>query len=33
MKPRNRIHFGTLMDAFMAGYAPARVCPFWPEEN
>ena len=33
MKPRNRIHFGTLMDAFMAGYAPARVCPFWPEEK
>lgn len=33
IKPRNRIHFGTLMDAFMAGYAPARVCPFWPEEK
>lgn len=30
IKPRNRVHFGTLMDAFMAGYAPARICPFWP---
>ncbi len=30
IKPRNRIHFGTLMDAFLAGYAPARVCVFWP---
>lgn len=30
IKPRNRIHFGTLMDAFLAGYAPARVCLFWP---
>ncbi len=33
IKPRNRVHFGTLMDAFLAGYAPARICPFWPEEN
>lgn len=30
IKPRNRAHFGTLMDAFLAGYAPARVCVFWP---
>ena len=30
IKPRNRVHFGTLMDAFLAGYAPARVCVFWP---
>jgi endonuclease YncB( thermonuclease family) len=30
IKPRNRVHFGTLMDAFLAGYAPARVCEFWP---
>lgn len=33
MKPRNRIHFGTLMDAFMAGYAPARVCPSGRRKN
>lgn len=31
IKPRNRVHFGTLMDAFLAGYAPARICIFWPE--
>ncbi|MDE7242244.1 thermonuclease family protein [Desulfovibrio sp.] len=31
IKPRNRVHFGTLMDAFLAGYAPARVCLFWPD--
>lgn len=30
IKPRNRVNFGNLMDAFLAGYAPARVCPFWP---
>ncbi|MBQ3060569.1 MAG: thermonuclease family protein [Desulfovibrio sp.] len=30
IKPRNRVYYGTLMDAFLAGYAPARVCPFWP---
>ncbi|MDR2744597.1 MAG: thermonuclease family protein [Desulfovibrio sp.] len=30
VKPRNRVYFGTLMDAFLAGYAPARVCLFWP---
>ena len=30
IKPRNRVIFGTLMDAFTAGYAPARPCPFWP---
>lgn len=33
IKPRNRVNFGTLMDAFMAGYAPARVCVFWPPEQ
>ncbi len=32
IKPRNRIYFGTLMDAFLAGYAPARACPFWPAQ-
>ena len=31
IKPRNRVHFGTLMDAFLAGYAPARACLFWPD--
>jgi endonuclease YncB( thermonuclease family) len=30
IKPRNRIYFGTLMDAFLAGYAPGRTCHFWP---
>lgn len=33
IKPRNRVHFGTLMDAFLAGYAPARECVFWPNEE
>lgn len=33
IKPRNSVNFGGLMDAFMAGYAPARVCVFWPEEH
>lgn len=33
IKPRNRVNFGTLMDAFLAGYAPARVCQFWPPER
>ncbi|MDR1776883.1 MAG: thermonuclease family protein [Desulfovibrio sp.] len=33
IKPRNRIYFGTLMDAFLAGYAPARICLFWPTEQ
>ena len=31
IKPRNRVIFGTLMDAFMAGYAPARPATFWPQ--
>ena len=31
IKPRNRVFFGTLMDAFMAGYAPARASNFWPQ--
>ena len=30
IKPRNKVYFGTLMDAFLAGFAPARICPFWP---
>ncbi|MBO4369571.1 MAG: thermonuclease family protein [Desulfovibrio sp.] len=30
IKPRKRVYFGTLMDAFLAGFAPSRVCPFWP---
>lgn len=33
IKPRNKVVFGTLMDAFSAGYAPARICPFWPSEQ
>ncbi len=32
VKPRNKVVFGTLMDAFSAGFAPARICPFWPTE-
>lgn len=32
LKPRNQEHFGNLMDAFIAGYAPARNCIFWPDE-
>lgn len=32
IKPRNKVHFGNLMDAFLAGYAPARICVFWPQE-
>ncbi|MBQ7586387.1 MAG: thermonuclease family protein [Desulfovibrionaceae bacterium] len=30
IKPRQRVYFGTLMDAFVAGFAPARICLFWP---
>lgn len=30
IKPRNRVNFGNLMDAFLAGYAPSRACVFWP---
>lgn len=33
MKPRNKENFGNLMDAFLAGYAPARICIFWPNEE
>lgn len=33
LRPRNRKDFGTLMDAFLAGYAPARICLFWPLEK
>lgn len=28
--PRNRVYFGTLMDAFLAGFSPAKECSFWP---
>ena len=31
IKPRNRVHFGTLMDAFLAGYAPVRRTNPWPD--
>lgn len=30
IKPRNRVYFGTVMDAFLANFAPARICVFWP---
>ena len=30
IKPRLRVYFGTLMDAFMAGFAPASASDFWP---
>lgn len=30
IKPRLRVYFGTLMDAFMAGFAPASAGDFWP---
>lgn len=33
LKPANQEHFGNLMDAFLAGYAPARNCIFWPEAD
>lgn len=33
IKPRHRVYFGTLMDAFLAGFAPARVCVFWPNAH
>lgn len=33
IKPRWRVYFGTLMDAFLAGYSPARVCLFWPDAS
>lgn len=32
IKPVNRVAFRDLKAAFMAGYAPARVCVFWPTE-
>lgn len=32
IKPRNKVLFGALMDAFTAGYAPARICLFWPTQ-
>lgn len=30
IKPDNRVPFADLTAAFMAGFAPARVCVFWP---
>ena len=33
IKPRNKISFANLMDAFSAGYAPARICLFWPPQQ
>lgn len=30
IKPRLRVYFGTLLDAFLAGFAPARSRDFWP---
>ena len=33
INPRNRVNFSTLEEAFSTGYAPARACPFWPEQR
>lgn len=33
IRPRNRVDFGNLMDAFLAGYAPSRICPIWPADK
>lgn len=33
IRPRNRVDFGNLMDAFLAGYAPSRICPIWPDDK
>lgn len=33
IRPANREEFANLADAFLAGYAPARVCVFWPPEK
>lgn len=30
LKPRMRVYFGNLLDAFSSGYAPARSTDFWP---
>ena len=30
VKPRMRVYFGNLLDAFNAGFAPARSTDFWP---
>ena len=30
IKPRLRQYFGTLLDAFSSGFAPARALDFWP---
>lgn len=30
IKPRQRMYFGTLLDAFSSGYAPANSREFWP---
>lgn len=31
IKPRLRVYFGTLMDAFLAGFSPASARDFWPK--
>ena len=31
INPRNRVTFNSLGAAFEAGFAPARICPFWPD--
>ncbi len=31
IKPRQRLYFGTLLDAFSAGFAPAASRDFWPQ--
>jgi endonuclease YncB( thermonuclease family) len=33
IKSRNRVYFGTLMDAFLAGYGPVLPPAFWPVEK
>lgn len=33
IKPRMRVYFGNLQDAFSQGYAPARSTDFWPQET
>ncbi len=33
IKPRLRVYFGTLLDAFSQGFAPASSRDFWPQAN
>lgn len=33
IRPGNRVSFDNLEDAFLAGYAPARSCKFWPDAS